>query len=102
MNILAEQHVDWQEHCRNALTLEQAGFERAAQEYERAAREEFHVAVAQATEMSRAALRTRMGALENQAGPTWISHQVTLLKEMKSVAGDALEKPRRSLLSEAC
>ena len=56
--------------------------ERADQEYEHAARDEVHVAVAQATEMSRAGMRTRMGALENQAG-------------------DALEIQRRSSLHEA-
>ena len=32
---------------------------------------------------------------------TWTSHQVVLLDEMNSVAGDALENQRRSLLSEA-
>ena len=55
----------------------QSGFERAAQEYEQAAHDEVHVAVAQATEMSRAEMRERMGALENHAAQTWTSHQVT-------------------------
>ena len=32
---------------------------------------------------------------------TWTSHQVTLLNEMNSVAGDALENQRRSLLNKA-
>ena len=39
--------------------LPTAGFERAAQENEQAARDKFHVAVPQATEMSRAEMRTK-------------------------------------------
>ena len=74
---------------------------RATQEYEHATRDEVDVAVAQTTEMSRAEKRERMGALENQADQTWTSHQVTSLNEMNSVATDALESHRRSLLSEA-
>ena len=58
-----------------------AGFERAAQEYEQAAHGEVHVAVAQATEMSRV--------------------EVMSLDQMNSVAGDALDKIRRILMSEA-
>ena len=50
--------------------------------------DEVHVAVAQATEMSGAEMRGKMGALEHQAEQTWTSHQVTLV-EMNSVAGDA-------------
>ena len=46
-------------------------------------------------------MRKRMGALENQAEQTWTSHQITLLSEMNSVASNALENKRRSLLSEA-
>ena len=53
-----------------------------------AARDEVHVAVAHATEMSRAEMRERLGATENQGKQTWTSHQVTLLSEMSSVAGD--------------
>ena len=52
-NILAEQRVCWKEQDRDALNFQQARFERAAQEYEQAARDEVHVAVAQASEMSR-------------------------------------------------
>ena len=51
-NLLAVQHVFWKEQGRNALNCQQAGFERAAQEYEQAARDEADVAVACATEMS--------------------------------------------------
>ena len=47
-----------------------------------------------------AAMRTKMGALENQAEQTWRSHQVKSLDEMTNVASDALENPRRSLLRE--
>ena len=66
-NMLAEQHVYWREQGRNALNVQQAGFERAAQENEEAARDEVHVAVAQSTEMSRGEMLTRTGALGNQA-----------------------------------
>ena len=100
-SILTEQHVYWQEQSRNALSSQQAGSERAAQACERAARVEVHVAVAQATDMSRAEMWTRMCVLANQAGQTWTSHQVSLLSEMNSVAGDALEYQKTSLLSEA-
>ena len=86
-NILAEQHVYWLEQGRNALNFQQADFERAAQEYEQAARDEVHVAVAQATEMSRAEMRKR------KAKKTWTSHQVMLLSEVNR-AGDAMEKTR--------
>ena len=40
-----------------------------------------------------------MCVFENQAEQTWTSHQVTLLKEMNSVAGDALENQRRIVCS---
>ena len=56
-NLLTEQHVHWQEQGRNALNFQQASFERAAQEYGQAVRDEVHVAVAQATEISRAEMR---------------------------------------------
>ena len=83
------------------LNRQQAGFGRAAQEHEQAARDEVHVAFAWAIEMSRAEMREIMGVLENKAEQCWTSHLVMLLFEMKSVAGDTSEKHRRSLLSEA-
>ena len=86
---------------QNALNLQQAVFERVAQEYEQAARDEVHVAGAQATEMSGAELRRRMGALENQTEQTWTSHRLVSWHEMNSVASDALENQRKSSLSEA-
>ena len=61
-NTLAEQHVCWQEQGRNPLNFQHAGFERATQEFEQAARDELHVAVAQDTELFRVA----GDALENQ------------------------------------
>ena len=67
---------------RQALNFQQAGLERAAQEYEQAARDEVHVAVAQAIDMSTAETRERKGAIETQAGRTWTSHQVTILNGM--------------------
>ena len=97
----AEQHVYWQEQGRYALNFQQTIFERVAREYEQAARHEVHGTVAQATEMSRAEMRERMGAFENQAEQTWTSHQVTLLNDMKSVASDALENQRSDLLTDA-
>ena len=72
------QHVYWQEQGRNALIFQQAGFERGAQEYDQASRDEVHVAVAQATEMSRAEKLARTGAVEQQAEQSWTSHQVVL------------------------
>ena len=48
--------------------------------------------------MSGAEVRERMGGLKNQAQPAWTSHQFTLLNEMNSVAGDALEIRRISFL----
>ena len=85
---LAEQHGHWQEQGQQSV-------------FESAAQDEVHVAVAQDTKMSRAEMRTRIGAVENQAEQTWTSHQITILKEMTSIAGDALENQRRSLLNEA-
>ena len=79
---MAEQHVCWQEQFRNALNVQQPGFERAAQEYEQAVRDEVHVAVAQVAQMSRAEMRTRMGALEIPVQETWTSHKVVLLDWM--------------------
>ena len=73
-NTLAAQLVYWQEQGKNALNFQQAGFETAAQEYEQVARDEVHVASAKAAVMS---------------------------GEMNSVAGDALENPRRSLHTQA-
>ena len=75
-NFLAEQHIYWQEQGRHALNFQQASFERAAQEYEQAARDEVHVALAQDTEMSGAEMRERLEAVENQAEQTWTAHQV--------------------------
>ena len=60
-NLSAEQHVHWRNQGRNALNFQQAGFERAAQEYEPAGRDEIHVAAAQSMEMSRAEILSRMG-----------------------------------------
>ena len=100
-NILAEQHVDWQQRSRNTWSFQKASFERAIQECGQPTRDEIHVAIARSTEMSRAEMRKRMGALENQAEQTWTSHQITSLSEMNGVASIALENLRRSLLSEA-
>ena len=60
-NISAEQNVSWQEQGRHTLNFQQAGFERADQEYEQAARGEVRDAVAQATEMSRVEMRETIG-----------------------------------------
>ena len=79
------------EQGRNALNFQQAGFESAAQEHEQATRDGVRVAAAQATDISRAEMLARMGALEQRAQQSWTSHQITLLDEMNSVAGDALE-----------
>ena len=76
--MLAEPHVSCQEQARNALTVQAAGFERAAQEYEQTARGEVHDAVAQPTERSRAKMLEKMGALENEAQQTCTSHPVAL------------------------
>ena len=57
-----------------------------------------HVAVARATVMSGAEMRT---IIENQAEQIWTFHHVTLLNEMHSVDGDALENQTTSLLNEA-
>ena len=76
-NILAEQHLYWQEQGRQALNFQQAGFETAAQGNEQAARDEVHAAMAQATEMSRAEMQERMCAPEYQAEQTRTYHQVT-------------------------
>ena len=83
------------------MNFQQAGFERAAQEYEQASRDQVHVAVAQATGVSGAEMLERMGALEHHAEQTWTSHQGTLLITMNKVAKDALDNQRRSLLNEA-
>ena len=55
LNIVAGQHVYWQEQSRHAWKeLSTASFERAAQEYDLAACNEVDVASTQATEMSTA------------------------------------------------
>ena len=43
------------------------------------------------SEMSRAEMLASMDALEQRAEQSWTSHQVTVLDEMKSAAGGALE-----------
>ena len=83
------------------MNFQQAGFERAAREYEQVARDKVHVAVAQASERCRTEMWERKNALEKQAEQTVTSHQVTKLNEMSSVAGDAMENWRRSLINEA-
>ena len=64
------------------------------QEYEQAARDEAHVAVAQAAEKSRTEMRERMVALENQAEQAWTSHHITLLNGLNILPGDALQNHR--------
>ena len=59
------------EQGTNALNFQHAGFERAAQEYEQATRDEVYLAVVLATDMSRAETLTIMGAFENEAEQTW-------------------------------
>ena len=75
-NLFAEQHVHWREQGRNALNFQRTGFERAAQETEQAARDDVHVAVARASEMSGAERLARMGALEHRTEQSWTSHQI--------------------------
>ena len=94
-NILAEQHVHWQQRSRNTLNFPQASFERAVQECEQATRDEVHVAVAQSTERPDAEMRKRMGALENQAEQTCTSHQITSSSEMNGVASIRTGKPEK-------
>ena len=100
-NFTEEAHAHNYGKGRHALNCQQGSIERAAQEREQAARDEVHVAVARATEMSGAELLARMNALEQRAEQSWTSHQVALLDEANSVAGDALELQRSNLLSEA-
>ena len=57
--------------------FQHAGSERAGQDFEQAARDVVHVAVAQATAMFSAEMRKRTSALESQAEQTWTSYQVT-------------------------
>ena len=84
------------------LSFQQAGFERAAQEYKQAARDEVPFAVAQAIEMSGAEMRREEWMLPKiKQSHTWISYQVMLLNDTNSVAGDALKNQRRSFVSEA-
>ena len=71
-------------NCRNLLAAETLGtFNNQASTGQlknmRAARDEVHVTVSQATEMSVAAMRDRISTVENQAEQTWASsHQVIL------------------------
>ena len=95
----ANSHICWnmlaEQQGRNALNFQQAGIQRAAQENEPADRGEDHVAVGRATKLSGAEMRTKKGALENQAEQTYTSHQVKLVDEMNVVAGDAVENQRK-------
>ena len=87
---------------RHTLNFQQAGYGGAAQEQEQAARDEVHVAVAWASErtcLERKCWQYRVPS--NNVEQSWACHQVILLDEMGSVAGDALEIHRRNLLSEA-
>ena len=59
--------------------------------YEQAGGDEVDVAVARATDMSRAEMLATIFALEQRAEESRTSHQATLLDEMSGVAGDALE-----------
>ena len=52
------------------MNFQQAGFGRAAQKYEQAALDEVHVAVAQATVMSRAEMREGVGATSGHFADT--------------------------------
>ena len=72
------------------MNFKQTSCEKAAREYQDA-RDEVHAAIAQATEVSEAEIRERMGALEKQAEKTWTCDRVALVSEMSGVAGDALE-----------
>ena len=66
-NQLTEQHVHWREQGTHVLNCQDAGFERTAQDNEQAARDEGNVAIAWATDMSRAEMLARMDALEQRA-----------------------------------
>ena len=101
LNILAEQHIYWREQGRNVLNFQQAASKEQLKSMSRPTRDEVHVAVERATDMLRAEMQARMGALKNQAEQIWSSHQVFSLSEMNRVGGDALENQRRSLLNKA-
>ena len=83
------------------LGIPQAGYERAAQDCEQAARDEVHVAVAQDIEMSGAEMRENAVLSKMNGSKSGLPIKFCYLKDMNSVAGDALENERRSLLNEA-
>ena len=97
-NILPEQHVYKQERSRNALYIPQAGFERAARRY---MGKQF---------VMKFVLQPHkpLAYAERKCGQEWVlwtikqsKPEATVLNDMKSVASDALETKRRTLLNEA-
>ena len=86
INPSLEKYTKFISQRKQSLTINR--IERAAQEYEQAARGEFHVAVAQATKKCRAEMREIT------------SRQVMSMNEVNSVASDVPEN-QRSLLHEA-
>ena len=98
---MAEQHVYGRE-AENALNFRQAGFERAAQEDEQAARDEVHVAVAQATKMSGEELRERRGCCRKSSSTNLDALSSYAIEERDEWSRTRRTgKQRRSLLNEA-
>ena len=81
-NLLAVRRVFGLVQGRNALNFQQAGFERAAEEHEQAARDEVHVAVVQATLMFRAEMRERTVNRATRPPKNW-----------KTLAGEIRRRP---------
>ena len=66
----AEQPVHWQEQGSHVSKFQHARFERAAQKYDQATRDEVHVGVAETTEISTTKMKRMMGVLGNQEEQT--------------------------------
>ena len=92
---MTEQHVYLREQSRHALNFQRAGFERAAQKYEHTALNEVDAAVARDTDMSRAEMLARLGALEQRAGFLDFSSCLSVGRDENRVASDALETHRK-------
>ena len=91
----------WRSLARNALDNEQAGFERAARQFEQAARDEVQPAVANTAEIGRVILVSPPSNVEQRAEDHFSQQQISLLTDMHTASERALESLEQSLVPEA-
>ena len=98
-NTLAEQHVHWQGQDRYAWNPPKGSLRKEQlNDMSKQLVTKFMLQLHKLPTSPERNCGKIRGTLEHQAEQTWTSHRVTLLDEMNSVAGDALENLRRTLL----